>query len=46
VAVTAPLYVPAMVGVPLMVPAADSVRPGGNEPAVSANAMGPVPVAV
>jgi hypothetical protein len=44
VAVIVKLYVPALVGVPLMTPVdAFSERPAGNAPAVSAKVMGAVP---
>ena len=44
VAVIVKLYVPALVGVPLMTPVdAFSESPEGSAPAVSANVMGAVP---
>jgi hypothetical protein len=47
VAVTETEYGPATVGVPPITPVVGlRVRPAGNDPAVTANVIGPVPVAV
>ena len=43
-AVTVPVDVPAVVGVPLMTPAALKVKPGGRLPAVTLNVGEPVAV--
>ena len=43
VAVTVKLKPPAAVGVPLMLPALDSVNPAGRLPPVTANVYGPMP---
>ena len=44
VAVTVPLNVPAVVGVPLMTPAALKVKPGGKAPVVRLKVGAPVEV--
>lgn len=46
VAVTVPVYVPGVVGVPERTPAGVNVRPAGNEPGVAEKVIGVVPVAV
>ena len=43
-AVTVPVKTPAVVGVPLMTPAALKVKPGGRLPAVTLNVGEPVAV--
>ena len=46
VAVTTPLYVPMVVGVPERTPADVKLSPGGNEPGMDEKVIGAVPVAV
>src|SRR5690606_1150543 len=44
-AVTVPLYTPAVVGVPLNTPALLRVRPGGSAPALTVEGIGALPAA-